>query len=104
MHFSPLRVALLTLLALPILPLAQCTSNAPPDTVTYSIGPSGGSLASADYVIAITVPPNALTTTQAFTITQVGIEDGGVAGAFVYTIWSCLPASDGTCTAGPANP
>jgi hypothetical protein len=99
MSLSPLRVALVAVLTLPVVPLAHCTSTATTPPSNGTIGVLGGSLASTDYAIEITVPPGALSESLSFTITGpiTTIADAGtVLQAPLYSISAC-PLT-GTCT------
>ncbi len=96
MALSPLRVALVAVLALPVAPLVHCTGTTTTPPSSGNIGPLGGALASTDYAIEITVPPGALPDTEFFTINGPLSIDGGVPlAAPVYTISAC--PLDGGC-------
>ncbi len=68
-------------------PIEAITGVGTPDgePTTGSIGPAGGSLSSKDGVATLTVPPNALTSTVAFTITPITNEaPGGYGNAYQF--------------------
>jgi hypothetical protein len=68
-------------------PIEAITAVGTPDgePATGSIGPAGGSLTSKDGVATLTVPPNALTSTVAFTITPITNEaPGGYGNAYQF--------------------
>jgi hypothetical protein len=92
MVLSPLRAALVAVLALPLIPLIHCTGTATTPPSSAEIGPAGGSLASSDYAIEITVPPGAIPAPLNFTITPTTSTpgDGGIPiAAPSYQIAAC---------------
>jgi hypothetical protein len=85
---SRLRITVVAAFALAMVPLVHCNDDSLSTTPSSAtIGPSGGALASSDYVIEMLVPAGALTSNVSFTITPVSAPGSGTL-APAYTITS----------------